>query len=125
MDVLVDTSIWVDYFRSGNSSSDLDALINENLIVINDIILAELVPYLRVRRQITVVKLLQEINRIPMQICWDELIEFQVKCLQAGVNGVGIPDLIIAQNAKSNSCKLYSLDKHFRVLSRVIEVELY
>jgi len=125
MDVLVDTSIWVDYFRGGNSSSDLDALINENLVATNDIILAELVPYLKVKKQITVVKLLQEINRVPMQINWDELIELQVKCLKAGANGVGIPDLIIAQNAKSNNCKIYSLDKHFRILNRVIKVKLY
>jgi len=125
MGVLVDTSIWVDYFRGGNNSPDLDALINENLIVINDIILAELVPYLKVKKQITVVKLLQEINRVPMQINWDELIEFQVKCLKAGANGVGIPDLIIAQNAKSNNCKIYSLDKHFRILNQVIKVKLY
>ena len=125
MSVLVDTSIWVDYFRGGNSSPDLDALINGNLIVTNDIILAELVPYLKVKKQITVVKLLQEISRVPMQINWDELIEFQVKCLKAGENGVGIPDLIIAQNAKSNNCKIYSLDKHFRLLNRVIKVKLY
>lgn len=125
MSVLVDTSIWVDYFRGGNSSPDLGALINGNLIVTNDIILAELVPYLKVKKQITVVKLLQEISRVPMQINWDELIEFQVKCLKAGENGVGIPDLIIAQNAKSNNCKIYSLDKHFRLLNRVIKVKLY
>ena len=125
MGVLVDTSIWVDYFRGGNSSPDLDALINENLVVTNDIILAELVPYLKIKKQITVVKLLQEISRVPMQINWDELIEFQVKCLKAGANGVGIPDLIIAQNAKSNNCKIYSLDKHFRLLNRVIKVKLY
>ena len=125
MSVLVDTSIWVDYFRGGNSSPDLDALINGNLIVTNDIILAELVPYLKVKKQITVVKLLQEISRVPMQINWDELIEFQVKCLKAGANEVGIPDLIIAQNAKSNNCKIYSLDKHFRLLNRVIKVKLY
>ena len=125
MDVLVDTSIWVDYFKGGNNSPDLDALINENLVVTNDLVLAELVPYLKVKKQITVVKLLQEINRVPMQINWDELIEFQVKCLKAGANGVGIPDLIIAQNARSNNCKVYSLDKHFRLLNRVIKVKLY
>jgi len=125
MDVLVDTSIWVDYFRGGSSSPDLDALINENLIVTNDIILAELIPYLKVKKQITVIRLLQEINRIPMHVDWEQIIEFQVKCLRAGANGVGIPDLLIAQNAKDNNCKVYSLDKHFRLLSQAIKVKLY
>jgi len=125
MEVLVDTSIWIDYFRGGTNSSDLDSLIDENVIVINDIVLAELVPYLKIKKQTKVIKLLHEINRIPMNINWDEIIEFQVKCLKNGANGVGIPDLIIAQNAKENKCKVYSLDKHFRLLNQVLKVKLY
>jgi hypothetical protein len=125
MVVLVDTSIWIDYFRGGNSSSDLDALIDENLVVTNDIILAELVPYLKVKKQRTVITLLQEISRLPMQVNWEELIEYQVRCLKAGANGMGIPDLMIAQNARTNNCKVYSLDKHFRLLSQVVKVKLY
>ncbi len=125
MGVLVDTSIWIDYFKGGDDSTDLSTLIDENLVVTNDIILAELVPYLKVKKQVAVVKLLQEINRLPMQINWDEIVEFQVKCLKAGANGVGIPDLIIAQNAKANNCKVYSLDKHFRLLKQTIKVKLY
>jgi len=125
MGVLVDTSIWIDYFKGGDDSTDLSPLIDENLVVTNDIILAELVPYLRIKKQFAVVKLLQEINRLSMQINWDEIVEFQVRCLKAGANGVGIPDLIIAQNAKANNCKIYSLDKHFRLLKQVIKVKLY
>ena len=125
MVVLVDTSIWVDYFRGGNNSSELDTLIDENLVATNDIILTELVPYLKVKRQITVIKLLQEVSRIPMQINWEELIEYQVRCLKAGANGVGIPDLIIAQNARANNCRIYSLDKNFRLLSQIMKLKLY
>ncbi len=125
MDVLVDTSIWIDYFKGGDDSTDLVALIDENLVVTNDIILAELVPYLKVKKQVVVIKLLQEINRLPIQINWDEIVEFQVRCLKAGANGAGIPDLIIAQNAKANNCKIYSLDKHYRLLKQVIKVKLY
>lgn len=125
MEVLVDTSIWIDYFRGGHSSKDMDALIDENIIVTNDIILAELIPYLKIKKQTKVVKLLHEVNIVPLNIHWEEIIEFQVKCLKAGTNGVGIPDLIIAQNAKQNSCKVYSLDKHFHLLNQVLKVKLH
>ena len=125
MEVLVDTSIWIDYFRGGDGSKDLGFLIDENLIVINDLILAELTPYLKIKRQTKVIKLLNEVSRIPLDIHWEEIIEFQVKCLKAGANGVGIPDLIIAQNAKQYGCKVFSLDKHFRLLNRVLKVGLY
>ncbi|GMR06750.1 MAG: PIN domain-containing protein [Gammaproteobacteria bacterium] len=125
MGVLVDTSIWIDYFKGGNNSNELGALIDENLVEINDVILAELVPYLKVKKQVVVIKLLQEITRLPMQINWDEIVAFQVRCLKAGANGVGIPDLLIAQNAKANNCKIYTLDKHFHLLKQVIKVKLY
>ena len=125
MEVLVDTSIWIDYFQGGDSSKDMDSLIDENIIVTNDIILAELIPYLKIKKQTKVVKLLHEVNLVPLNIYWEEIIEFQVKCLKAGANGVGIPDLIIAQNAKQNNCMIYSLDKHFLLLNQVMKVKLH
>ena len=125
MAILVDTSIWIDYFRGGGNSSGMDALIDENILVTNEIILAELIPYLKIRKQAEVIKLLYEINQIPLRIDWEEIIGFQVKCLKIGANGVGIPDLIIAQNTKDNNCKIYSLDKHFQLLNTVLKVKLY
>jgi len=125
MKVLVDTSVWIDYFRAGNNSSDMDTLIDENMIVTNHIILAELVPYLKIKKQPKVIELLHEVNRTPLVINWEEIIDFQVKCLKSGANGVGIPDLIIAQNANENNCEVYSIDKHFRLLNKILKIKLY
>lgn len=125
MNVLIDTSVWIDYFRGGESSDKLDLLIDENLLVTNDIILAELIPFLKVRHQVKVITLLQKINRLSLEIDWSEIIEFQVKCLQHGVNSIGIPDLIIAQNAKTNHCEMYALDKHFHLLNQIIDLKLF
>lgn len=125
MEVLVDTSIWIDYFRGGDKSKDLDFLIDENLIVTNDVILAEVIPYLKIKKQENVIKLLHEVRRFSLDIHWGEIIEYQVKCLKCGANGVGIPDLIIAQNAKQNGCKVCSLDRNFRLLSQVLKIKLY
>jgi predicted nucleic acid-binding protein len=124
MSVLVDTSIWIEYFRSGNNSEKLDFLIDENIVVINDLILSELVPSLRIRNQRKIVKLLYNINKLELSINWDQIIEFQFKCLKSGQNGIGIPDLIIAQNAKQNRCEIYSLDSHFRIMKDILEFRL-
>ena len=124
MSVLVDTSIWIEYFRTGNNSEKLDFLIDENLIVINDLILAELVPFLKVRNQRKIVKLLYNINKLELSINWDQIIEFQFKCLKNGLNGIGIPDLIVAQNAKQNRCEIYSLDSHFSLMKDILELQL-
>ncbi|MGD0820973.1 MAG: PIN domain-containing protein [Desulfomonilia bacterium] len=124
MSTLVDTSIWIEYFRSGNNSEKLDFLIDENLIVINDLILAELVPFLKVRNQQKVINLLYNINKLSLLIDWNQIIEFQFKCLKNGLNGIGIPDLIIAQNAKQNRCEIYSLDGHFRLIKDILEFQV-
>jgi len=124
MSVLVDTSIWIDYFGSGNDSEKLDFLIDENLIVINDLIFAELVPSLRVRNQRKIISLLRNINKLELSISWDQIIEFRFKCLKNGLNGIGIPDLIVAQNAKQNQCTIYSLDNHFELMKDILKLQL-
>ncbi|MCD4715457.1 MAG: PIN domain-containing protein [Desulfobacterales bacterium] len=124
MSVLVDTSIWIEYLRSGNNSEKLDFLIDENLLVINDLILAELIPSLKVRNQRKIIKLLYDINKLKLAINWEQLIEFQFKCLKNGLNGIGIPDLIVAQNAKQNRCEIYSLDNHFTLIKDILELQL-
>ena len=113
MEVLVDTSVWIDYFRSGENSEKLDYLIDENLVIINELILTELLPLLVLKREKKIIALLDKVQKYSIQIDWNELIEFQVKCLKSGSSGVGIPDLIIAQNAIHNHLPVYSVDKHF------------
>lgn len=125
MPILVDTSVWIDFFRDGTCSENLEKLIDENLLVTNEIILTELIPFLKVKKETKVIDLLHSLRKIPLQINWNEIIDFQVKCLKSGVNGIGIPDLLIAQNAKNNNCPIYSLDKHFGLLNQVIKVKLY
>lgn len=110
MQVLIDTSIWIDYFKSGIISNDLSILIDENLIVTNDIILTELIPFLRIKGQKKIIRLLKYVVKFPLQIDWEEIIQFQVKCLNFGISGIGMSDLIIAQNSKQNNCKIYSLE---------------
>ena len=125
MSVLVDTSIWVEYFRTGDNSETLDFLIDENLIVTNNLILAELIPFLKIQNQSKLVNLLLNINRFDLSVNWDQIIEYQYKCLKNGLNGIGIPDLIIAQNAKQNHCEIYSLDNHFRLMKDILNLQLH
>ena len=124
MSVLVDTSVWIEYFRSGKKCEKLDFLIDENLVVTNDLILAELIPFLKIRNQRKIIKLLHNINKLAIDINWNQITEYQYNCLKNGLNGVGIPDLIIAQNAKQNHCEIYSLDNHFNLLKDILKIKL-
>ena len=125
MSVLVDSSIWIDYFRGTGSGSPLDSLIDENLVVVNDLILAELLPALHMRRQRKLINLLKEVARSPVHVDWDDIVQMQITCLRNGINKVGIPDLIIAQHAMQNGLELFSHDKHFAKLSRHVPLSLH
>jgi len=124
MTVLVDTSIWIDYFRGGDDSIQMDFLIDENLLVTNDLILAELIPFLKVQNKTRVINLLYNINRLELSIDWNEIIDYQYGCLENGLNGVGIPDLLIVQNAKQNNCKIYTLDNHFFLMKDILSLQI-
>ncbi|MCA9412935.1 MAG: PIN domain nuclease, partial [Candidatus Omnitrophica bacterium] len=65
------------------------------------------------------------IKTIPLEIDWDNLIEMQVSCYRNGINKVGIPDLMIAQQCMRSDLELFTLDKHFRLMSDVMDLALY
>ena len=49
---------------------------------------------------------------------WEGIVEIQVTCLRNGINKVGIPDLIVAQQVMHCNLSLFTMDKHFRLMSR-------
>lgn len=125
MRVLVDSSVWIDYFRSGRHAKELESLLDDGRVVINDLILAELVPALHVKRQPRLIDLIGELQREPMQPDWEGVIRLQITCLRDGLNGIGIPDLLIAQNAMRNGLQLMTRDGHFRQLARYAPLQLH
>ncbi len=125
MSVLVDSSVWIQYLRGNGSDDRVDWLIDEGMICINELILAELLPPLIVRKQSKLVGLLREIPKLPLLIDWPGIEQAQCACIQKGVNKVGIPDLIIAQNAKQNSIPVLTYDRHFLLMTKILGFELF
>ena len=116
--ILVDSSVWIDYFKGNDPLDKMDLLIDENLVVTNDLILAELIPFIKLRNQRKLIRLIKSVKTFPLHINWDHIIRFQHTCIKAGHNGVGIPDFIIAQNAIQHACDVYSMDHHFTKMAK-------
>ena len=125
MSILIDTSIWINYFRGTGDNEIVDLLIEEDLVVTNDLILTELLPPLHINNQNPIIKLLNEVKKYPIFINWENIKQMQIACLRNGFNGIGIPDLVIAQNATQNHLSLFSSDKHFNLISKLIPLSLY
>jgi predicted nucleic acid-binding protein len=123
--VLVDSSVWIGYFRGIEEAKHLDQLLDTNTVFTNDLILAEIIPSLLLRKEKELVDLMGSIEKLKLDIDWIGLTQYQVLNLKNGLNRVGIPDLIIAQNAIQNGIQLFSFDKHFDLMKKSIGLKTY
>lgn len=91
----------------------------------NELILTELIPREKIQGRQKIVESLQSIKKAELQIDWEQLIDYQCQCIKHGLNGMPIPDLIIAQNALQNHCKVFTLDRHFVLIQNVLGLALF
>ncbi|MBP5792677.1 MAG: PIN domain-containing protein [Spirochaetaceae bacterium] len=123
--ILVDTSVWIDYFRNGSTADALDKLIEIDMICINDVILSELLPSINQRHEEELKELLLSFPKRQMKIDWNEIVFMQTENLRNGINKVGLPDLMIAQNTIQNKVKLFSCDRHFQLIKKLFPLQLF
>jgi predicted nucleic acid-binding protein len=123
--ILVDTSIWIDYFKGNQDVSTLNDLIDSNSICTNELILAELIPSMVHKKEEELKKLLEAVKCVSLNIVWKEIIFLQSINLANGLNKVGIPDLIITQNAIQNNLEIFTKDVHFKIMKSLHGVKLF
>lgn len=123
--VLVDSSVWISYFKDEESHPVLTDLIRKNQICTNDLILAELLPLLKVKKQNELISGLLALENIPLQINWEIIINYQFLNIKNGINKVGISDLIILDNVLSHDLILFTEDKHFFLMQDLINFRLF
>src|SRR6056297_935967 len=121
--VLVDSSVWIEYFKSGGVEK-LDRLIEEDLACVNELILTELAPALMLRHETGVLEGLQALSMIPLNVDWEIVRDYQLMNLKNGINKVGIPDLIILQQVIDEKITFFSFDKHFRLMQNHLNFDL-
>ena len=123
--VLVDSSVWIEYFKGNESTLPLNELIDNNSLCINDLILSELLPSINQKNEIDLKELLLTITKIELEIDWHQIIAMQTLNLRNGINKVGIADLIIVQNAIKNDLALFAFDKHFILMSDLHDLRIF
>ncbi len=123
--ILVDSSVWIAFFRGVGNAQDLNDLIDSNTLCINEIILTELLPSLIRRGEDNLKDLLLSLSIFKLNIDWNGIINMQTVNFKNGLNGIGIADLIIAQNIIQNNLHIYTLDKHFTEMSKYHNFKVY
>ena len=127
-DILVDTSVWLEFFRVRDSlyGEALDHLLEEERVCTTNLIKAEIIPGARTPKQFRELK--GYFNALPLAAepasLWEEIIEVQFQLKRKGINGISIPDLIIAVVAKANLKVVFTKDRDFQRIQRALAVEL-
>lgn len=123
--ILVDSSVWIDYFRSGKNSNQLDQLIEMDLVCTNEIVLTELIPVLQNRNHFQLIESLLSLPKFPHEIFWEGIRQLQILNISNGLNSVGLPDLIIVQNCLEANLELWTLDLHFFKMQDHLALKLW
>lgn len=113
--ILVDTSIWIEFFKSQSKIGDkLEALLKEDSVWVCGVVLFELVQGIKSdseKKQIT--GFLKDLNYIEMtDTLWQKAGEVS-RSLKA--RGITLPfsDILIAAIALDKNLSVFTLDKHF------------
>jgi predicted nucleic acid-binding protein len=115
--VLVDTSIWVDFFRSRNfaHSMELANLLRSNQVLVIGVVIGEVLQgaqsdqeFIRVRDRLLVLPYVDETAEN-----WASAGELGYRLRRQGIT-IGIIDLLIATLAMEHDAEVYSLDQHFQ-----------
>lgn len=114
--LLVDTSMWISFFRGDAEAKILFPLLDTNCVYVNELILAELVPSIAYRNEKALLDIMDAVPRLELRIVWSQITQMQITNLKNGINKVGIPDLIIAQNCLQHDLPIITKDKHFSLM---------
>jgi predicted nucleic acid-binding protein len=122
--VLVDTSVWIDFFREEAYRSAIQELAQEGQLATCGLIHLELLPFvLHKRRQVE--DYFQQMRYLPFEdAMWFSLIQLREKILGRGEN-VGIPDLILIALCQRYDAILFTKDKDFDRLKEIITLDLF
>lgn len=126
--VLVDTSVWIAYFRDGNSAAaaELDRLLDEGSAVTCGLVEAELLPGLKSRDRERIRGWMSALRCLPIPTeIWPEVGAIQEKALARGVGPFSVPDLVIAATALLHEASVFTLDRHFKKIAELTGLRLH
>lgn len=127
--VLVVTSAWIDFFRDADSPYGVvvDRLLEAERVCVCNLVIAELVACARTRKAFA--SLRDGLLALPLLAdppdLWHRVMEAGFALRRKGVNGIGIPDLLIAAVSQFHGIPVFSKDRHFLAMHRHLGILLF
>lgn len=125
--VLVDTSVWIEMFRKGDSPAieALGELLRQGFVCTNGLIRAEILSgakskadYRRLQEHLSALPLLPDPPAL-----WETIAETRYRLARKGFQA-GIADMVVAATASYHRKALLTLDQAFSHIQRALRFEL-
>ena len=123
--VLVDTSVWIDYFRGRNSpqTNKLDELIDDERIATGDLIIAELMQGFRTKGQIVaarnIISRLEYFDLVGKDIAFKAAENYRL-LRKEGITIRKTIDIVIGTFCIENNFKLLHADRDFEPMTEYL-----
>ena len=125
--ILIDTSIWINYFRNKTPglSQQVEDIISKNDIYVPKIVIAELLQGSKSEVEVEALKDFTDAFHIidQKEDTWVRAGELSYRLKKKG-KGVNWADCYIAIIAQQHNCRILTLDEHFKEIGKAIGIEL-
>jgi predicted nucleic acid-binding protein len=125
--VIIDTSIWIDYFRKSDEKIIrlLDELILSTRIITVDLVLGELIQGARTQNEVLILKKYFSFIEILSgnKSTWEKAGELSFSLKKKGKT-IHINDCYIATHALDNKFSLFTKDAHFKIIKETFQLVL-
>ena len=126
--VLVDTSVWIEYFRNPESEAAtiLDGILDDHEVFVPKIVLAELMQGAKSGKEISIIGDFFEAFHVIDQSneTWPKAGRLAYDLKKKGKT-ISLLDCYLAVLAKENSCAIFTLNRHFKEISDIVGIRLW
>ena len=125
--VLVDTSIWIDFFRKKEAiCNQLNQLVEEKRATTVKLVIAELIQGAKQEKEIEVINELDSVipTLAELSDTWKKAGKLSYDLRKRG-KVIGLTDCYIAVMTSEHNAQLFSLDQHFKVISKYYPLSIF
>lgn len=125
--ILIDTSVWIEYFRNKSSpvSERVDRILGEDEVYIPRIVMAELMQGARSAKELSIVEDFFDAFHVidQKEDSWIKAGRLSYELKKKGKN-IHLFDCYIAVIGQEYGCKIFTLNRHFREIQNVFDISL-
>jgi tRNA(fMet)-specific endonuclease VapC len=125
--ILIDTSVWIKYFRDkpAGLSKKVDEILSRHEVYVPKIVIAELIQGSKSEREISVIEDFADAFNIidQREDTWIKTGRLSYSLKKKGKT-VNLTDCYIAVIAQEYDCRIFSFDEHFKDIQKGLNIHL-